>query len=97
MQRLFATVFTVTCIIGSTPGFARSGAPGIARGTGIAHVGAGVGHRVGAGIGRGAGLRQVPGLQNRIPAALPPPPQAPIINGPLTPNGLPSMGGAGLP
>jgi hypothetical protein len=27
---------------------------------------------------------QIPDLQNRIPAPLPPPPEAPIINGPLT-------------
>jgi hypothetical protein len=29
-------------------------------------------------------LPQVPDLQNRIPAPLPPPPEPPIINGPLT-------------
>jgi hypothetical protein len=29
-------------------------------------------------------LPQIPDLQNRIPAPLPPPPEAPIINGPVT-------------
>ena len=29
-------------------------------------------------------IPQPPELQNRIPAPLPPPPQAPIINGPMT-------------
>jgi hypothetical protein len=94
MRRLFATMLAVTgviCVIGSTPVFARG--IGHEAGAGIAR-GAGVGVRTGTGarIGRGTGFRQMPAMQNRIPAPLPTPPQAPIINGPLTPNGLPSMG-----
>jgi hypothetical protein len=102
MQRLFATVFAVTgviCLLGSTPGFARGfghgAGAGIGRGAGVGiGRGAGVGIRrgMGGGMGRGAGLRQVP-VQNRIPAPLAAPAQAPIINGPLNSNGMPSMGG----
>jgi hypothetical protein len=96
MQRLFATLFAVTClIIGSTPSFARMGGPGIARGAGIGisqGAGAGIGRRGGIGIRRGAGVRQMTPRLNAIPAPLAEPAQAPIINGPLTPNGLPSMG-----
>jgi hypothetical protein len=61
----------------------------IARGSG-----SGFAHGTGSGIGRGARSRQLPSLQNRIPAPLPPSPQPPVINGPLTPSGLPPMGGA---
>ena len=61
----------------------------IARGSG-----SGFAHGAGSGIGRGARIRQMPSLQNRIPAPLPPPPQPPVINGPLSPSGLPPMGGA---
>jgi hypothetical protein len=31
---------------------------------------------------------EFPDLQNRIPAPLPAPPQAPVINGPLNPHGM---------
>ena len=37
MQRLFAAVLAVTCVVGSTPGFARGGfahGPGLAQGAG---------------------------------------------------------------
>ena len=36
-------------------------------------------------------------FHNRIPAPLASPPQAPVINGPLNPTGLPTMGGSRLP
>jgi hypothetical protein len=66
---------------GPSGSFARGPGSGFTRG-------------MGSGVGRGAGLRQVPSMQNRIPAPLPPPPQPPVINGPLAPSGLPPMGGA---
>ena len=74
MQRLFATVLAVTCVVGSTPSFARGGAHG-----------SGVG-----GPGRnptnllGAPAPQMPAFENRIPSPLPPPAQAPSINGPVS-------------
>jgi hypothetical protein len=50
--------------------------------------------------GRGSGIRDLnaappprePTMQSRIPAPLPPPARPPVINGPLNPNGMPSMG-----
>src|SRR5262245_16585012 len=79
-----ALVLTLVCVVGSShPGFARGGGGG-------AH---------GSGLGLGRGARGVPppptpSLQGRIPAPLPSTPLAPIINGPLNSNGLPSTGGA---
>jgi hypothetical protein len=82
MKRIFAAVFALSCIVGYTPAFARGGHGG--------SVGIGMGH---AGI-RGAGPRMgTPNMQSRIPAPLPAPAQAPAINGPLGPSGLPAMGG----
>ena len=82
MQRLFAAVLAVTCVVGSTPSFARAG---------FAH-----------GSGRGgfapnpntlfaAPAPQMPTFENRIPAPLPPPAQAPIINGPMSQPALRGM------
>jgi hypothetical protein len=97
MQRLFVMVFSVTCVlamlfavtsvIASTPGFARGATHGMARGAGV-----GIGRRASLGIRRGAGVRQMTPRPNAIPTPLAEPAQAPIINGPLTPNGLPAMG-----
>ena len=71
MKRLFAAVLAVACVVGSTPGFARGG---------VAH-GAGFGN----GLGRGGfGAPRMHVLQNRIPAPLAAPAEAPIINGPLS-------------
>jgi len=71
MKRLLAAVLAVACVVGSTPGFARGG---------IAH-GAGFGN----GFGRGGfGASRMHVLQNRIPAPLAAPAEAPIINGPLS-------------
>jgi hypothetical protein len=102
MQRLFATVSSATCALAillavtstaSTPVFARGGVHGMARGAGIPHrAEAGTGRTARIGIGRGVATRQVTPQLNAIPAPLPEPQQAPIINGPLTSNGLPSMG-----
>jgi hypothetical protein len=71
MQRLFAAVLAVACIVGSTPGLARGG----------------VGHGAGFGNGFGRGGFGAPRMhvfQNRIPAPLAAPAEAPIINGPLS-------------
>ena len=71
MKRLFAAVLAVACVVGSAPGFARGG---------VAH-GAGFGN----GFGRGGfGASRMHVLQNRIPAPLAAPAEAPIINGPLS-------------
>jgi hypothetical protein len=75
MRSLFATMLALACIVGSTPSFARAGG---AHGSG------------GGGLGRnpttllGAPAPQMPTFENRIPAPLPPPAQAPIINGPVS-------------
>jgi len=83
MKRIFAAVFALSCIVAYTPAFARGGGHG-------GSVGMGMGH---GGI-RGAGPRiGTPNLQSRIPAPLSAPAQAPTINGPLSPSGLPAMGG----
>jgi hypothetical protein len=82
MQRLFAAVLAVTCVVGSTPSFARAG---------FAH-----------GSGRGGFVRnpttllgapapQMPAFENRIPAPLSAPAQAPIVNGPLSQPALRGM------
>jgi hypothetical protein len=76
MQRLFAAVLAVACVVGSTPGFARGG---VAHGAGFAR--GGVAH----GFGRGGfGAPRMHALQSRIPAPLAAPAEAPIINGPLS-------------
>ena len=82
MQRLFAAVLAVTCVVGSTPGFARAGfANGSGRG--------GFLHNPTTLLGPPAS--QMPAFENRIPAPLPPPAQAPIINGPLSQPALRGM------
>jgi hypothetical protein len=84
MQRLLAAVLAVACVVGSTPVFARG-------------AGAGLGHGT-----RGAAFRTnrlalpsppPPAMQNRIPAPLSAPAQAPTINGPMSqPNFLGTTG-----
>jgi hypothetical protein len=88
MQRLFAAVLAVTCVVGSTPGFARGGfahGPGLAQGAG----------RGGFGRNPSALLAvpspRMPAFESRIPAPLPTPEQAPIINGPLSQPALRGM------
>jgi hypothetical protein len=79
MKRLFAVLCAMAYLAGSAPVFAASAQRG-ARGS------------------RPFIVQQshVPRVRtnhlNRIPSALPPPAQPPVINGPLNPNGLPSMG-----
>jgi hypothetical protein len=88
MKRLFAAVCAVACVVGSTSGFAAGGS--------------GVGRESRTGIVNGSGFGGVQGSgiraqQNRIPAPLPPPSQAPVINGPMSQNPLlPPMGAAGM-
>jgi hypothetical protein len=82
MRRLLAAVLALTCVVGSTPSFARGG---FAHGSG------------GGGFGRnptnllGTPAPQMPNFQNRIPAPLPPPAQAPSINGPVSQPALRGM------
>jgi hypothetical protein len=74
MKRVFAAVLATACIVASTPGFARGA------------VGHGGGFR--GGFVRdpttllGSPAPQMPVFQNRIPAPLAAPTQAPVINGP---------------
>jgi hypothetical protein len=81
MQRLFAVVLAVACIVGSTPGFARGAGHGFGR----------------SGFVRdpttllGAPIPLMPPFENRIPAPLSAPAQAPVINGPLSQPALRGM------
>ena len=74
MKRVFAAVLATACIVASTPGFARGA------------IGHGGGFR--GGFVRnpttllGSPAPQMPVFQNRIPAPLAAPAQAPVINGP---------------
>jgi len=78
MKLVFAAVFAITSVAGSASSFAaRGSAP-------AAHIGS-------RGIAHGS-ISRTPAFRSRIPAPLPPPAQPPVINGPLTPNGLPPMG-----
>jgi hypothetical protein len=79
MQRLFAVVLAVTCVVASTPSFARAGfAHGSGRGGFPSTV-------------LGAPAPQMPAFENRIPAPLPSPAQPPTINGPLSQPALRGM------
>jgi hypothetical protein len=76
MKRVFAAVLVAAaCVVASTPGFARGA------------LGHGGGFR--GGFVRdpttllGSPAPQMPTFQNRIPAPLAAPTQAPVINGPL--------------
>ena len=73
MRRLLAAALVLS-VIGSTSSFARGGP---------AH-GSGGGFRHDPTILLGSPAPQVPTFENRIPAPLPPPAQAPIINGPVS-------------
>jgi hypothetical protein len=91
-------VSSVTVVIGLLLGVATSAEAQTARTGPTSPIargsGSGFAHGLGSGIGGGARFRQTPSLQNRIPSPLPPPLQPPVIKGPLTPSGLPPMGGA---
>ena len=84
MQRLFAAVLAVACVVGSTPGFARGAGHGFGRG----------------GFVRDPTTRLAPPLSqaplgNRIPAPLSAPAQAPTINGPMSQPAFRGMTGIG--
>jgi hypothetical protein len=87
MKRLFAVVLAVACVAGSTSGFARGG----------------IGHFASGGHG-GHGVNptflqnpapQMPAFENRSPAPLASPSQAPTINGPMSQPAFRGMTGIG--
>ena len=75
MRSLFAAMLALACIVGSTPSFARAGG---------AHGFGGGGLRRNPTTLLGAPAPQMPTFENRIPAPLAAPAQAPIINGPVS-------------
>jgi hypothetical protein len=87
MKRIFVAMVAVVLAAGLTPASA-AGMNGGGTHAGGTHTGGVSGIR---GL-RAAPTLQEPNLQSRIPAPLPPPAQPPVINGPLNPNGMPSMG-----
>jgi len=84
MQGLFAAVLAAACVVGSTPGFARNAGHHAGRG--------GFVHDPTTLLGPPA---PTPTLGNRIPAPLPPPAQAPIVNGPVSQPALRGLTGIG--
>jgi hypothetical protein len=74
MQRVLAAVLAVTCVLASTASFARGGA-----GRGAAGLAA-----RNPSVLFGAPTPPTAPRANPIPAPLPPPAQAPVINGPLS-------------
>jgi len=87
MQRLVAAVLAVTCVLASTPGFARSPASAFGHGTG------GFARRSNRIFAQPA--PRIRGMRNRIPTPLPPPAEAPIINGPISQPAFQGMTGIG--
>ena len=79
MKRLLAAVLAMTCLVASTPSVARGG---FAHGAGFAH---GTGRFAPDPTARfGTTAPQAPAFENRIPAPLSGPAQAPTINGPMS-------------
>jgi hypothetical protein len=90
MRHLLAAVLAMTCLVASTPGFARAG---FAHGADFAH---GIGRFVPDPTARfGATGPQAPAVENRIPAPLPGPAQAPTINGPMSQPAFRGLSGIG--
>ena len=87
MKSLFAAVLALACMVGSTDGFARGA--GLGGTHGFAHSGAGMGR--GPTIDFGNPAPQMPTFENRIPAPLAAPQQAPVINGPMSQPSLRGM------
>lgn len=85
MKRIFVAMVAVVLAAGLTPASAAGARGGGGGGTHAGNVSGMHGLRA-------APTQPVPNLQSRIPAPLPAPAQAPVINGPLNPNGMPSMG-----
>lgn len=90
MMIVLAVALAFGATMPATSALARGGAGG------GAHIGGGGGGHIGggrAGAHFGPRFPQPPATPNQVPAPLPSPPQAPVINGPLSPSGLPAMGG----
>src|SRR3954452_1364790 len=87
MKSLFAAVLALACMVGSTDGYARGA--GLSGAHGFAHSGAGMGR--GPTIDFGNPAPQMPSFENRIPAPLATPQQAPVINGPMSQPSLRGM------
>ena len=78
MKRVFAVLLAATCVVASTPSFARGGGGH----GGLGHGGmGGVGFR-NQGLLLGPSPQVSPTFQSNIPSPLPAPNQAPTINGP---------------
>jgi hypothetical protein len=73
MKRVFAVLMAATCVVASTPSFARGGG---------GHGGMGRGGFRNQGLLLGPSPQVSPTFQSRIPSPLPAPSQAPVINGP---------------
>jgi hypothetical protein len=86
MKSLFAAMLALACMVGSTDGFARG--PGLGGAHGFAHSGAGTGRGQ---FDFGNPAPQMPTFENRIPAPLAAPQQAPVINGPMSQPSLRGM------
>jgi hypothetical protein len=84
MKRLFAAVVAVACVAGSTSVFARGG---MGHGAGLAGRG---GHAFSPALLQNP-APQMPTFENRIPAPLVAPAQAPVIKGPLSQPALRGM------
>jgi hypothetical protein len=83
MRRLLAVVLAAACVVGSTSGFARDGR----HGSRVAHM-------------RDPTTILAPApptatFESRIPAPLPPPAQAPVINGPVSQPAFRGLNGIG--
>jgi hypothetical protein len=77
MKRIFTAVLVAAaCVVASTPGFARGG---VGHGGGFAGRGGFVRNPTTL---LGSPASQMPAFENRIPAPLAAPSQAPVINGP---------------
>ena len=85
MQRLFAVVLAVACVVGSTPVLARGGGGG---------HGGGRGGFVRSGPIAVNPAPQIP-FENRIPAPLAAPERAPVINGPMSQPSFQGLTGIG--
>src|SRR5215468_2701079 len=73
MKRVFAVLLAATCVVASTPSFARGGG---------GHGGMGRGGFRSQGLLLGPSPQVSPTFQSRIPSPLPAPSQPPVINGP---------------
>jgi hypothetical protein len=88
MKRLFIAVSVVACVAGSTSVFARGG---MGYGVGLAGRGS---HAFNPARFQNP-APQMPAFQNRIPAPLASPEQAPLINGPISQPAFQGMTGIG--